>query len=72
MSKYKVRLMGQTLFGGVAAVVVFSIIVGLLMLTPFATIASLNAVFGLGIPYNLGTFIGVLWLLLVMGNGSTK
>ena len=46
------------------------IILVLIVLAPLATIASLNTLFSLGIPYNIYTWLSVMWLGVLLNNNS--
>lgn len=46
------------------------LIVALLLLAPFATIWSLNTLFGLGIAYSFWTWLAVVWLVGILGGTS--
>lgn len=46
------------------------LIVALVLLAPFATIWSLNTLFGLGIAYSFWTWLAVVWLVGILGGTS--
>ena len=51
------------------ALIVLVLLVAL-VLGPIATIASLNTLFSLGIPYNIYTWLSVFWIGLVIAGHS--
>ena len=51
------------------ALIVLVLLVAL-VLGPIATIASLNILFSLGIPYNIFTWLSVFWIGLVIAGHS--
>ena len=58
----------------VAALIIITLIIGLIILSPMFTIVALNTLFGLGIAMNFWTWLSMFWLqmLLVGGYSSTK
>ena len=51
-------------------VLIVLLVMVLIVLGPLATIASMNTLFGLGIPYNIYTWLSVMWLGVILGNSS--
>lgn len=49
---------------------IFIVIVAVLVAVPFMTIWSINALFGLGIPYNLTTWAASWWVGFIFGGGA--
>lgn len=58
----------------VAALIIITLIIGLIILSPMFTIVALNTLFGLDIAMNFWTWLSAFWLqmLLVGGYSSTK
>ena len=51
-------------------VVYVLLILVLIAFGPLATIASLNTLFSLGIPYNIYTWLSVMWIGVLLNNNS--
>lgn len=51
-------------------IVLIVLTVALLLLAPFATIWSLNTLFGLGIAYTFWTWLAVVWLAGLLGGAG--
>jgi len=58
----------------VVALIIITLVIGLIILGPMFTIVALNTLFGLGITMNFWTWLSMFWLqmLLVGGYSSTK
>lgn len=48
------------------ALILILIIAALIVVMPFATIASLNTLFGLAIPFNSYTWLSAAWLSIIL------
>ena len=60
--------------GAKSGMIIFytSIIIALIVFAPFATIASLNTLFALNIPYTFYTWLSTVWLGVFIAKSSVS
>lgn len=51
-----------------SGITVLALVIALIAISPVITIASLNTLFGLGIPLTIWTWLSTLWLGFVVNN----
>lgn len=54
-----------------SAITFLALVIALIAISPVITIASLNTLFGLGIPLTIWTWLSTLWLGFVVNNISS-